>query len=421
MKVLVLGSGGREHALAWKIQQSPRCEKILVHPGNAGTVSRGFSKLSGPDNMPVEEIARAAKEMGIELVVIGPEGLLAQGYANFLRKAGFQVFGPDQFAAQLESSKIFAKEFMTRGGIPTAPYLVTDDDRELLLLATERHSWPVVLKLDGLAAGKGVVIAESARDVEDFATRIWVNKEFGPGPHQILIEEFILGRELSYIGICDGETFVPLASATDFKRINDGNLGPNTGGMGSISPSPYFSEKLEKKIQERIIDRILKQFKSDGMDYRGALYVGLMIDDNDDPHVLEFNARFGDPETQALVLRLDSDLIDLLSLASQKDLKSCPKAKWTAEVSLYVVAAAEGYPGKVRTGDPISGLEALAPKTTVFFSGVATEGNHLVTGGGRVLGLGTLAASFESARTQLYRDLKRVHWHGIHYRNDIGG
>jgi len=420
MKVLVLGTGGREHAIAWKIRQSPACERVYLHPGNAGTAVAGFPTF---DNIAIDDLSaltKHAQDIGIGLVVIGPEALLEKGYADAFRKAGFPVVGPNQAAAQLETSKVFAKEFMRRAKVPTADFFVIDNFQEMLALKETRRSWPVVLKLDGLAAGKGVVIAENTRDIENFADRIWQQNEFGRGQHKVVVEEFIEGKELSYIGLCDGSTFVPLATATDFKRVGDHNTGPNTGGMGSISPSPYFSAELETKIKKDILGPVLNQLAKDGLDYRGALYIGLMIDAQGCPHVVEFNARFGDPETQAVLLRLQTDFIDLLVHTADATLIQSVSPEWTPGVSVYVVAAAEGYPANPRRGDPITGLELVERSTQVFFSGVSGSGDSLMTNGGRVLGLGTTGPDFAVVRDQIYRDLRRVDWQGIHYRKDIG-
>lgn len=421
MKLLVLGTGGREHALAWKLLQSPLCESLYFHPGNPGAMACGVKPL--PDFSDLADLAgltSKVKQLGIDLVVIGPESLLAIGCADFLRKAGLNVVGPNKLEAQLESSKIFAKEFMTKARIPTASHFIAEDDRDLFGLLADRRTYPLVLKLDGLASGKGVVVASSVKDVESFIDRIWIKKEFGAGPHRVLVEEFIEGKELSYIGLCDSLNFIPLSSANDYKRAGNQNTGPNTGGMGSVSPSNILTDELESKIESRITIPLLKQMQKDGFDYRGALYIGLMIDHNNDPYVLEFNARFGDPETQALMLRLDSDLVDLLQHTATATLSQISKPKWKPETSLYVVAAAEGYPESPRKGDAISGLETLDNQVQVFFSGVSIDNGSLYTNGGRVLGLGTLASNRQEARDRIYKNLQRVHWKGIQYRDDIG-
>jgi phosphoribosylamine---glycine ligase len=420
MKILVMGSGGREHALAWKIAESPRKPVVYLHPGNAGTARAGFSPFPVPSTATREDLAQKAKELQISLVVIGPEMLLADGMADYLRSQGFLVVGPSQFAAQLETSKVFAKDFMKTAGIPTAAYWVADTEDDLRQGLKERADWPVVLKLDGLAAGKGVVVAEHLSEAIEFCDRIYHRHEFGNQPHRVVVEDFIRGSELSYIGLCDGETFLSLASATDFKRVGDGQTGPNTGGMGSVSPSPYYTPPLAALIHEKIIHPMLKQFQRVPMDYRGALYVGVMIDSNGEPRVLEFNARFGDPETQALLLRLKSDFIELLEHTARGTLKLCPKPQWKEETSVYVVAAAEGYPGKISTGDRIEGAEASPEGTQVFYSGVTEQSGHLVTGGGRVLGIGALGHGAVEARKVVYSALKNIHFRGMHYRMDIG-
>lgn len=418
MKTLVLGNGGREHALAWALRRELGDKNVFLHPGNAGTARQGiptFGTLSLSDR---EALAKEAKKQEIDLVVIGPEVLLAEGYADFLRERGFAVLGPGQNGARLESSKVFSKEFMQRAEIPTAPFQVVKD--EAGLRALRARSFPFVLKLDGLAAGKGVVIAQSAADVESFADRIWQQNEFGAGPHTVLMEEFLPGREISYIGVCDGGHFVAFPSATDFKRVGDNDTGPNTGGMGAISPSPYFQADLEAKIRHRIIVPILRQLTIEKIPYRGVLYVGLMISPEGDPYVLEFNARFGDPETQAIVLRAESGFADLLNAAAHGKLDNAPNVRWSDRASLYVVAAAEGYPAKPKSGDAIEGLTSLPPGIEVFYSGVAQQGANLTTSGGRVLGLGVLAGTALEAREKVYGALEKVRWRGMHFRRDIG-
>jgi len=411
MKILVLGSGGREHALAWKIAQSPRCDVVFIHPGNAGHRLKGFKNLPSTPNAP-RAIADTAKKIGISLIVIGPEALLAQGYADFFRQEGFQVVGPNQNAAQVETSKVFAKQFMERAGIPTASYFVVNHASELIHQLSENLVWPVVLKLDGLAAGKGVTIAKNVQDVRTFA------KQFST--ERVIIERFISGKELSYIGLCDGKHFIPLSSATDYKRIGDGNSGPNTGGMGSISPSPYFSVALETKIRTQIAQKLLSQFQKEQMDYRGALYIGIIVDDKGEPFVLEFNARFGDPETQAILLRLKSDFVELLKHTAEGSLEECLPLQWEQQPSVYVVGAAKGYPESPVTGASISGVNAIDSTAQLFYSGVEEREGNLVTSGGRVLGIGAMGADFNQAREKAYRNIRKIHWDGIKVRSDIG-
>jgi phosphoribosylamine---glycine ligase len=416
-KVLVLGTGGREHALAWKLAQSPKVSQVFLEPGNAGTEKAGFKRLLDHSLTP-KNVAEAAKREGIALIVIGPEVLLAEGYSDFLRKEGFLVFGPSKEAAQLETSKVFAKQFMQRAEVPTAAFQVLSSKAELLALSP--LNYPIVLKLDGLAAGKGVVIAKSKTDIQDFAKRIWEETEFGKGDHQVLVEDFISGVELSFLGLCDGESLSALSTSTDHKRVGDEDTGPNTGGMGVISPSPYDSPELQGKISQRIVKRILSQLHKEKLDYRGVLYIGIMIDEKGDPYILEFNARFGDPETQALLLRLESDLFELMCATAKRELAKVSPPRWKKETSVYVVVAAEGYPGKVSTGDEIQGIDSVPKEANVFFSGVKTEGSRLLTNGGRVLGVGALGTNAENARENAYRALKNISFRGMHFRKDIG-
>lgn len=414
MKALVLGSGGREHALAWKLSSSLGQENVLVYPGNAGILACGFSALQC-EAEPLS-VAQTAKTLGISLIVIGPEAMLADGYGNTLRQEGFLVVGPNKEAARLESSKVFAKEFMKRAGIPTADFQVADSAASLEAI----DKFPIVLKLDGLAAGKGVVIAHSREDARLFCERVWNRGEFGPGPHRVVIEEMLSGNELSYMGLCDGRRFIPLSTATDYKRVGDENSGGNTGGMGSISPSPFFSSGLKEKIDTRIISKVLKRMERESLDFRGVLYIGLMITAQGDPFVLEFNTRFGDPETQAILLRLQSDFVSLLTSTARGVLSQCPEPSWSSGTSVYVVAAAEGYPGHVRKGDIIEGLDSIPEETPIFYSGVQKDGDHFVTGGGRVLGLGAVSDTAADARSVVYGALENIRWKGMHYRKDIG-
>jgi len=414
VNVLVLGSGGREHALAWGLSREG---EVYLHPGNAGTIRLGIPTL-GDVKMDPLSIAARAREKKIDLIVIGPEMYLVEGYADVLRKEGFPVVGPGAAGARLESSKVFAKEFMVRAGIPTAAFKIIDTEADLFSFIP--HAWPTVLKYDGLAAGKGVVIAQNEDDIHAFARRIYQDKEFGEGPHRVLAEECLPGKELSYIGLCDGHHFVALASATDFKRVGDNNEGANTGGMGAVSPSPLLTSDLEHKIQARIIAPILKQLAIDKLDFRGVLYVGVMISPAGDPFVLEFNTRFGDPETQAIVMRWEKEMGSALLATARGELGKHPALCWRKDTAIYVVAAAEGYPGKVTSGDRIEGLSGTSDRTSLFFSGVKAQGNELTTGGGRVLGVGAFGEDIAAARSAAYEILKNIRWRGQHYRKDIG-
>lgn len=416
MNVLVLGTGAREHALAWKLKQSKYVTRTYLHPGNPGTKLLGYETLSSQAH-DAEHIAKEAKQLHIELIVIGPEMYLASGYAEKLRQYGFHVLGPDSSAAKLETSKAFAKEFMQKAGVPTAAFVVVDDFARMLSVQTK---FPIVLKLDGLAAGKGVVIANSQNEVIQFAEKVYNTNTFGKGPHRVVFEEFIPGKEVSFIGLCDGNAFYPLSTATDYKRVGDGDLGPNTGGMGVVSPSPYENELLLQKIQRDIVDKVLTGMKAQDIHYRGVLYIGIMVTPQGNPMVLEFNTRFGDPETQALLLRLESDLAEYSLATAKGELSTLPPLSFSPQTSLYVVCAAEGYPGKVKTNDEITGWDAISPNTELFFSGVTELSGKLFTNGGRVLGVGTLAKDVKAAQTNLYKEITKIKFNGMHYRSDIG-
>ncbi len=416
MNVLILGSGAREHSLGWKLRNQGECRNIWIHPGNAGIKREGFQDFGKVDSL--SNLILKSKEHSIDLVVIGPENLLAQGYANALRDAGIRVVGPDQEAARLETSKVFAKNFMNRAGIPTASSQVFSSFQDLI--SFPRNHWPWVLKLDGLAAGKGVVIAESKEEVQLFGEAVWIKNLFGTGPHQILAEDFSPGREVSYIGFCDGNRFIPLASATDHKRVFDGGLGPNTGGMGAISPSPYMNAELETKLENRVIVPFLKTLKETQLDFRGILFVGLMINDKGEPSVLEFNTRFGDPETECVLPRLQSSLLALLVATAERKLEEISQPQWDSKTSVYVVACSPGYPESPRTGSPVSGLESIPRESILFFAGVASSSSGLICDGGRVLGIGAVEATPTEARKKAYQLLSHIHWPGIHYRKDIG-
>lgn len=415
MLSLVLGSGGREHAIAWKLAQDLGTDKVFLHPGNAGTASSGLKTLGDVDWKDTRAVGAKAKSLGISLIVIGPETLLAEGCADQLRELGFLVVGPGKSAARLETSKVFSKEFMARADIPTAPFTVVDSKTAMEEALT---AFPIVLKLDGLASGKGVVVAMNREEATAFADRVWGTNEFGPGPHRMVVEGFLPGVEVSYLGFCDGKRFVPLATATDYKRVGDGNRGANTGGMGAVSPSPYFTDELKQKIDSRILKPMFRQLQNENLDYRGILYVGLMVDENGDPGVLEFNTRFGDPETQAILMRFDKHFVELLSATARGNLAGAPAPVWTEKTSVYVVGAAEGYPGPVKSGDPIEGTAPAGVQ--VFYSGVASKHGALVTNGGRVLGVGALGRDAEEARRLAYGALERVRWRGQHFRKDIG-
>ena len=417
MNVLILGSGAREHALAWKLKHQGECHHIWLFPGNAGTRLEGFSHF--PEHLSREELVIQAHRDSIGLVVIGPESFLELGYADCFRKAGIAVVGPNREAAQLETSKIFAKHFLVEAGIPTAPFQIFESEAALLKSPHPDHT-PWVLKLDGLASGKGVVITHSKKEVEAFARAVWKDHLFGTSNQRVLAEDFLPGREISYIGFCDGRSFIPLATATDHKRVFDADQGPNTGGMGAISPSPYVHAELEKTIHQRIVDPLLQNIQKRQLDFRGVLFLGLMIDEHHQPRVLEINTRMGDPETQAVLPRLTSSLLQLLQATATGDLQRIPLPEWDARHSVYVVACAQGYPQAPQLGQRITGTGQLSKEAFLFFGGVGQEQNELVTRGGRVLGVGAMAETLAAARDKAYQYLKPIHWPGIHYRFDIG-
>jgi len=418
MKILVLGSGGREHALAWKLSQEQGQKNVFIHPGNSSLQKLGFQSLKDASIDDPAALAYICQQNEIKLVVIGPEQYLHQGVGDALRAEGLLVVGPNQKEAQLETSKVFTKKFLSHAAIPTAEFTVVHSAQELLRTAP---SWlPCALKLDGLAAGKGVVLAEKESHIEEFAIRIWDSKEFGTGPQAVIIEKMIKGFEISYLGFCDGSTFVPLSSSMDYKRLKDGHEGPNTGGMGCVSPSPFFSPQLEDKITRTVVQPFLAEMQKQKLDYRGILYFGLMITPKGEPYVLEINARFGDPETQALMLRLDSSLTDCFIKTAQKDLKSLGKLKWSSENSIYVVAASQNYPFSSSPKARISGLDKYAGEDVqMFLSGTEYIEDSFWATGGRVLGIGGRAATFDLARKKVYDAVGKIHFDGMQYRNDI--
>ncbi len=418
MLTLVLGTGGREHAIAWKLSQDLGPSQVFLHPGNAGTESSGIQTLGDTDWKDAVAVAAKAKKLGISLIVIGPEMLLADGFADQLRERGFLVVGPGKAAAQLEASKVFAKEFMKRAGVPTAGFVVVDSPAALMQALPK--DFPAVLKLDGLAAGKGVVLAANADEAQAFADRIWTAKEFGVGPHRVVVEDFLPGREISYLILCDGKTARALPTATDYKRVGEGDKGPNTGGMGSVSPSPWMTDAIGRDVETRVVQPILATFAREKFNYRGILYIGLMIHADGTPNVLEFNARFGDPETQAICLRLDGGLAASLAATARGSLADAAPLKVKADKSVYVVGAAENYPSAPTVGDGIENTSGPHPGVITFFAGVKEKDGKLVTGGGRVLGHGALGDDYESARHRAYQGFEDTHWRGMHYRRDIG-
>lgn len=416
MRVLVVGSGGREHALAWALSRSPAVERLLVAPGNGGTAAIA-------ENLPIaatdiEALAVAAREHRVDLVVAGPEEPLARGLVDSLARHGVPVFGPSAAAARIESSKAWAKEVMTAAGIPTArAERYTDLGAALRALGDQQY--PLVVKASGLAAGKGAVICQDRRDAE--RTLRWMMEEGGLGEagSEVLLEEYLCGREVSFLAITDGETTYPLIPACDYKRIGDGDTGPNTGGMGAYAPVPWVDETLQREIMQRVVMPAIGELGRRGIPYRGVLYAGLMLT-AEGPKVLEFNCRFGDPETQAVLPLLEGDLAPLLYAAATGRLAEVPAPTWQPLVCVTVVVASAGYPGSYRTGFPITGLDRVPDDVLAFHAGTRREPDGtIVTAGGRVLALTATGPTFESARQRVYSAVELIRFEGMTYRHDI--
>ena len=419
MKVLVIGSGGREHALVWKLRQSAAVEKVYCAPGNAGIAADAECVAIGVDEL--EKLANFAQERQIDLVVVGPEAPLCAGAADVIRARGIAVFGPGAAAAKLEGSKEFAKEFMRKYGIPTARgEAFTAEAPALEYIASEfsRGAKGIVVKADGLAAGKGVLVAEDRRSAEEF-THECFSGAFGAAGAKVVIEELLAGEETSVLALTDGKTIVRLASSQDHKRVFDGDKGPNTGGMGAYSPAPVVTREVEKRIDEEILKPFLRGLAAEKLDYRGVLFAGLMIE-NGIPKVLEFNVRFGDPEVQPVLRRLEGDLGEILMRTACGELEGTPIA-WSDEPCVSVVMASGGYPGKYAKGFPIEGLDAAAREgAVVFHAGTAFDGGRIVNSGGRVLGVSARGADIKTAIANAYRAVDKITFEGGFCRRDIG-
>jgi phosphoribosylamine--glycine ligase len=416
MNVLVIGGGGREHALAWKIAQSQRVGKVFVAPGNAGTAREpGLTNVSL--TVIPDLVAFAAAER-VMLTVVGPEAPLANGVVDAFQAAGLKIFGPTKAAAQLESSKDFAKAFMARHGIPTAAYQTFADAAAAHAYADARGA-PIVVKADGLAAGKGVVVATTAAEAHAAIDAMLVDNRLGDAGARVVIEDCLVGEETSFIVIADGAHVLPLASSQDHKRLQDGDRGPNTGGMGAYSPAPVVTPQVHARIMREIVMPTLGGMAAEGMPYSGFLYAGVMIDADGNPRTLEFNCRLGDPETQPVLMRLKSDLVDLLQHAVGSTLDQI-EADWDRRAALGVVVAAAGYPERPREGDTITGLDAPAADCKVFHAATAMSGNDVVTCGGRVLCVTALGETVRQAQRGAYGALAGIHFDGMQYRTDIG-
>jgi len=425
MKLLVIGNGGREHALAWKLSLSPRVHKVFVAPGNAGTRLE-----QGLENLPITsfpELIEFAKKEQIALTIVGPEIPLAAGIVDEFRAAGLKIFGPTQQAAQLETSKTFAKDFMMRHHIPTAAYC-SFNQPDLAHAYIDQHGAPLVIKADGLAAGKGVIIAATNEQAHAAVNALLVENNLGAAGNEIIIEEYIEGTEVSFIVITDGVHILPLATSQDHKRLLDGNLGPNTGGMGAYSPTPFVTPSLHAQIMRNIIDPVINGMSKEGVGYTGFLYAGLMITPENQVKVLEFNCRLGDPETQPILLRLRSDLVTLIEHAVNGTLDKAA-IEWDRRTALGIVMAAAGYPESPRKNDAITGLRELitAQEQTddfhIFQAGTALggqSGDEIVTAGGRVLCVTALGENIKLAQQSAYKLIEKIHFDGSQARHDIG-
>ncbi len=420
MKILVIGSGGREHALAWKLAQSSRVEEVIVAPGNAGTARELRMRNVDVAANDLDGLLQLAQGERVDFTVVGPEAPLVAGVVDKFRAAGLRIFGPTAAAAQLEGSKAFTKDFLARHAIPTAHYAVFTT-LEPALAYVHEHGAPIVIKADGLAAGKGVVVAMTLAEAERALRDMLDAHAFGDASARVVIEEYLAGEEASYIVMADGVHALPMASSQDHKRVGEGDTGPNTGGMGAYSPAPVVTPEIERRIRSEIIEPTLRGMADEGAPFTGFLYAGLMIDKTGAPKVIEFNVRFGDPETQPIMQRLRSDFVALIEAALDGKLDRV-EAIWDPRPSLGVVVAAQGYPGKPKSGGVISGLDAdLGTNVKVFHAGTRLGANgSIVTAGGRVLCVSALGDDLAQARDRAYAAARQIHFDGAFFRHDIG-
>lgn len=415
MKVLVIGSGGREHAIAYALNKSPKVDEIHAIPGNPGIAEIGTCHPGSVEDL--EGILKFVEDNHIDFTVIGPEVPLCMGLADLLEEHGHKVFGPRKHAATLEGSKAFSKDFMARHNIPTAAYQEVNSYDEAVE-ALKKFDYPVVVKADGLAAGKGVIICEDEQMAKDALKDMMINGALDGAGSKVVLEEFLTGFECSLLCFTDGKTIVPMVSAKDHKQVYDGNKGPNTGGMGTVSPNPFLPAGMDEVMKKDILDPFMAGLKADQMDYRGVVFIGLMIENNQ-AKVLEFNVRFGDPETQSILLRLDSDLFDIMYAVSQGTLNQVD-VKWKDEHVACLVLASGGYPGSYEKGKVITGLKDVDDDIIVFHAGTALKDDEIVTSGGRVLNICALGSSLEETREKVYKAAEVIHFEGQYYRKDIG-
>ncbi|MEG7596430.1 phosphoribosylamine--glycine ligase [Vibrio cholerae] len=419
MQVLIIGSGGREHALAWKVAQNPQVDTIYVAPGNAGTVLEHKVQNVNIGITDIPALVAFAQDKAIELTIVGPEAPLVIGVVDAFRAAGLPIFGPTQSAAQLEGSKAFTKDFLARHNIPTAAYANFTEIEPALAYVREKGA-PIVVKADGLAAGKGVIVAMTLQEAEDAIQDMLAGNAFGSAGSRVVVEEFLDGEEASFIVMVDGENVLPMATSQDHKRVGDADTGPNTGGMGAYSPAPVVTQDVHDRVMREVIYPTVRGMAAEGNTYTGFLYAGLMIDSTGAPKVIEYNCRFGDPETQPIMMRLQSDLVELCQAAIAGKLDQV-ESKWDPRASIGVVLAAGGYPGDYAKGEVISGLpmqESAGQK--VFHAGTETQGDQVVTNGGRVLCATALGNTVLEAQQRAYQLADQIHWNGMFCRRDIG-
>ena len=414
MKILVVGGGGREHAICWKLSNEKNVEKIYCAPGNPGIAE--VAECVNIGDSDIDELAKFAKENEIDITVVGPEVPLVMGITDVFESQGLKVFGPNKRCARLEGSKAFSKDFMTRHNLPTAKYKeYTNIDKAIDDI--DDFGYPVVIKADGLAAGKGVIISKNREDAIKTLKEMMNDKKFGTAGEKIVIEEFLSGIETSILAFVDNETIIPMVSAKDHKKVNDGETGLNTGGMGTFSPSEIYTYELSKEIKENILDKTLKGFQEDNLDFKGILFVGLMVT-KDGPKILEYNVRFGDPETQSVLFRLETDLSEIISAVINNKLKDID-IKYSDDSAICVMLTSGGYPESYEKGKLITGLDNLDKDIVVFHSGTKLLDNKLVTNGGRVIGITAKGKTVKEAGKKVYENIKKINFEGMHYRTDI--
>ncbi|MFN4227802.1 MAG: phosphoribosylamine--glycine ligase [Candidatus Ratteibacteria bacterium] len=413
MRILIIGSGGREHAICWKIKSYSENYEIFAIPGNGGIALMGECIKKDLGNF--DEIFKFVKEKRIDLIIVGPENPLSEGIVDFFVEKGIKIFGPTKKAALLESSKCFAKEFMKKYNIPTADFEISDSFEKSIKII-EKRKVPYVIKFDGLAAGKGVRVIEGKEEGKNYLEEIFIKKIF-KGEKKVVIEDCLVGKELSYLIFTDTNTYIPMVPAKDYKRVFDNDKGPNTGGMGCYSPPYYFNEELENEIKKKIVEPTLKGLEKENIDYRGVLYFGLMIT-NKGPYVLEYNVRFGDPETQVILPRMEGDLVEVVESIIEGNLNKIG-IKWKEEKSLCVILASKGYPGEYEKGKEIKNIDRVKD-VILFHAGTKIENGKILTDGGRVLGICSIDINFEKLREKVYKAAKTIDFEGKHYRKDIG-